>query len=837
MKRTGLRVAGIGFEAGEGSDCGLTGVGMGGNTFFRCTIPSPVPRSESIFRQGVAIRYFNCTFVEKSTDLMTGVLIAVLCAAIGGNICGMWLLRWWSRRNDLGIDDFSERIVASVPDMIFMIDERFRIRYIYNADPAKLLRPVEEMIGENFLDEVDPDFVGEVKKKIVEALETGAVTQTEYEITRTGGVLCFEGRFKRVRRNLVACFERNITERRCKDAAIRQSEKLLHAVLDDMPMPVIVKDIDDDLRYVFWNKCCEEQGAYRREEIIGKTDLEIYGAERGGRYRAVDRELIGGGKAFRAQETYVTPDGRRHASIVTKNVISNEVHHWLLATRWDISELIEVQHRLQEANRQMQLAFSAGAATPLTWDVESDVIELRFQEFRANNEGFFTDRRGMTSQEVLQYVRPDERNELAGFMEKLRSGDAESFATELHFDVTGRYENCYSIYLAVEQRNGQQKPVRFVGMIRDVTERKNSERRILEAKRNLERIQRMNQIILDNSNNGLAFIGPDFTVHWSNMGTYFKHPMAMRYTEGVCCYRHVRGLDAPCPGCVAHKAMHTRCMEMRETQVGEVYLRITASPVLTQDAGLTGVVLKFEDVTRERLVEQELRAAKEAAETSDRLKSMFLSNMSHEIRTPLNAILGFSSLLAETEDPDEKREFASIVGTNSDLLLQLINDILDISKIEAGTLEFYYDRVDVNELLRGLEVTSRRKLQHEGVVVEFTRSEPQCIVRTDANRLLQVLSNLVGNAMKFTERGSIRFGYTKEGPMLRFFVTDTGKGIPEEKRSEIFRRFVKLNGFVNGTGLGLAICRNLVHKLGGEIGVESVEGQGSTFWFTLPMEK
>lgn len=766
---------------------------------------------------------------------MTGYLIAALVLAVAGNIG--WMLVYHRRvghRSTAWKNDVAEMLLKSVPDMIFMVDGQLRILYIYNADSQKLSRPSKELIGNSVLDFVDPVFVEEVKQKIAEALESERVTSTEYAIAHTGCKVYYEGRFKRVHKNLVACFERDITERRRKNIAIQQSETLLHAILDNIPIPVMVKDIDDDLKYVFWNKCCEEQSGFHREEIVGKTDLEIYGPERGAQYRRIDREMIAGGQPYNAQEAFTTPDGKIHASIVNKHLISNDVHNWLLVARWDISELMETQSQLQEANRQMELAFSAAGTTPIVWDIVENDVHLKFTEFKTRNGGFFTDREGLKSEEILDYVRPDEREPLKALMDDLRSGRLESASTELHFDVTGHYESCYSVYLTVERRDDAATPVRITGLMLNITERKNYEQELVEAKQSIERIQRMNQLILNNSNNGLAYITPDFTVLWSNMGAYFKHPMAARYTEGVCCYRNLRGLDAPCPECVAHRAMQTRKMELRETQLDGTYIRITASPVFSQERNVSGVVLKFEDVTKERITEQELRAAKEAAETSDRLKSQFLSNMSHEIRTPLNAILGFSSLLAEVEDPDEKREFLSIVDANSELLLQLINDILDISKIEADMLEFFYGDVNVNELLCNLEATSRRKQQRSEVSVEFTDHLESCTVRTDANRLLQVLSNLVGNAMKFTERGSIRFGYNDQGDMLRFFVTDTGAGIPKEKLDEVFRRFVKLNGFAKGTGLGLAISRNIIHELGGEIGVESEEGKGSTFWFTLP---
>ena len=277
-------------------------------------------------------------------------------------------------------------------------------------------------------------------------------------------------------------------------------------------------------------------------------------------------------------------------------------------------------------------------------------------------------------------------------------------------------------------------------------------------------------------------------------------------------------------------------MEMQETYVtatGETRIVQTLKTLVPLEGRAPLIIGISWDITNMQNIEQELVQARIKAEQSDRLKTAFLANMSHEIRTPLNAIVGFSRLMTIADNAEDEKLYSDIINQNSEILLQLINDILDLAKIEAGTLEYIRYPMDLGELCRNVYEMHKDRVQ-TGVVLILDNKDTGLIINEDQNRIMQVVTNLITNAIKFTFKGEIRFGFEVREEYIDFYVKDTGMGISEEKIKMIFERFVKLNTFVQGTGLGLAICRVIVEKLGGEITAESKLNEGSTFRFTIP---
>ena len=360
-----------------------------------------------------------------------------------------------------------------------------------------------------------------------------------------------------------------------------------------------------------------------------------------------------------------------------------------------------------------------------------------------------------------------------------------------------------------------------------------------QVETSLQQSQRTMQKVLDNINANI-FVSDYDTLKVIFANKPFREE-AGEVPENAECWRMLNaGLENGCKHCPKPKLLDAN-RKFTGVHFWEDYNPVTKRWYTIQSMaikwldGRWAIMELATDITTRKQVELELIQAKEKAEESDRLKSAFLANMSHEIRTPLNAIVGFSSLLAETDEAELRHVYMSLVQENNELLLNLISDILDISKIEAGMIDLVMGRVDVPQLCREVIATFSHKKRDSAVELRFDENSPQIVIDADKNRIVQVLSNFLTNALKFTTKGSITLSYLLEDEsQVRFCVTDTGKGIPDEQKHEIFNRFVKLDSFVQGAGLGLSICQSLVNRMGGKIGVESREGEGSCFWFTHP---
>lgn len=369
------------------------------------------------------------------------------------------------------------------------------------------------------------------------------------------------------------------------------------------------------------------------------------------------------------------------------------------------------------------------------------------------------------------------------------------------------------------------------------TETVHSKKELHKSELRLMKLIRHNELVLNNTNSGLAYIANDYIVQWENISLCSRSLSYEAYKKGEPCYKTAHNRSTPCENCVMQRARKSGQVESIKFALNNGHtIEVFATPVYSSMGEIDGVVIRVDDVTERENMIAELEKARSRAEQSDKLKSAFLANMSHEIRTPLNAIVGFSDLLAVTDDAEDREEYSRIINTNNELLLKLINDILDLSKIESGSVELKYEKFDLAVYFDELATAMRRRVTNSEIRLKVVNPYTTCMVTLDKSRFAQILTNYVTNAIKYTPEGMIEMGYEEldEGMGIRIYVRDTGIGIQEDKKSKVFNRFEKLDEFAQGTGLGLSICKAIAEACGGRVGFESDYGKGSSFWAVLP---
>jgi len=384
----------------------------------------------------------------------------------------------------------------------------------------------------------------------------------------------------------------------------------------------------------------------------------------------------------------------------------------------------------------------------------------------------------------------------------------------------------------------------FTHIVKDITKRKQTETALLQAKKDWEDV-------FDSVTDAITIHDSEYNIIRSNKAgqALLKLP-EMEKQINMKCFSFFHGTNAPpvnCPSCNCWKSGLPGVFELFEPNLNRE-IEIRAIPIIDSSNKIAGLIHIVRDISERKLNEKELIKAKERAEESDRLKSAFLANMSHEIRTPMNGILGFAGLLKEPGlTGEEQQAYINIIEKSGARMLNIINDIVSISKIESGTMNIKVSDVNINEQIEFVYLQMSLGAEEKKLNLTFHKSltDKDSIVRTDKDKIDEILTNLVSNAIKYTDKGSISFGYiVKTDPLaveptvLEFYIKDTGIGIPEDKKTAIFERFIQADisdpMARHGAGLGLSISKAYVEMLGGKIWVESEVGEGSTFYFTLP---
>lgn len=606
---------------------------------------------------------------------------------------------------------------------------------------------------------------------------------------------------------------------------LQKRRQLQENILNSIPVSIHIKDVEDNFRYVFCND--ESKRLFGTDEE--KTTYDVMDADKVARIEKTDKEVFATGKSYFGLEHIELKDGRCYDTLVRKSIIYENNKRLLLNVRWDQSLQNDLERRAKVLDISME------TMNAYTWFYEPDKDKISFGEG--------SDKIGQdasqydTLKKFIHFIHPEERQLFWNSIQSLIRHEIDQWNVEYRADLNqdGIYE-WWQTRGMIETTVRDDIPYTYIfGMTLNIDEHKQSELTLLKNKEELNQLVLQNEMILNNTNSGLAYITTDYKVQWENVSVCSASLSYEAYKKGEYCYRSAYGRNTPCEDCVMKRALRSRQMEqMKYTFENGNTVEIFATPVFGKNSSMEGIVIRVDDVTEREQMIQELQDAKALAEQSDKLKSAFLANMSHEIRTPLNAIVGFSGLLAETLSAEEKEEYLKIIQVNNDLLLKLISDILDLSKIEAGTVELKYEDFDFSGYFDDMAVSMKQRVTNPQVRLIANNPYPVCKVRLDKNRVAQIITNYVTNAIKYTPEGFIEMGYglAKEG--IRLYVKDSGIGIPDEKKYKVFHRFEKLDEFAQGTGLGLSICKAIAESMGGTVGYESRYGEGSHFWATLP---
>lgn len=501
------------------------------------------------------------------------------------------------------------------------------------------------------------------------------------------------------------------------------------------------------------------------------------------------------------------------------------IGHILLAN--DMTSEKEVEFRTEESKKNLEMAMKAANMASWVYDVSKNVFNPLYGQTVA--------RQDMPMEEILDILHPLDRTPLTRLFSQLIDNEVEQGQMTLRF--YNEQEKMYRYYESRMRLSSEHRgKLQIIGTQMDITEK-------LQMTKKAQDLTAKRELAMKVSN----IVHWDFDVRTQTFESYndpindyrsektitpedylnATHPNDVDYVRRYM--EHMfRGID---------KDFNVKYRSKTKWDDEWQTLLVTGIQV---ERDKEGHVIRYTGITInntkwEKMIQQ-LKELKEKAELSDRLKSAFLANMSHEIRTPLNAIVGFSELMVTCNDPGEKEEYINIIQSNNELLLRLINDILDLSKIESGIIERRKENFNLTKVCSELFTTIRAKMTNLNVKLRLDDSNPDCWVLLDRNRLKQVWMNFLSNAIKCTKSGYIKIGYTIERGGLRIYVEDTGIGIPEDLHDKVFTRFEKLNEFSQGTGLGLTISRAIVEAAGGEVSFTSTHGVGSTFWAWLPLD-
>lgn len=724
-------------------------------------------------------------------------------------------------------NDRMMKLLGTMPDMAIVFDSNLKIIDIVNPLKQVLFetRP-EDLIGVNISDMINvyaiSRFVADMlSEKIMDTQKTNRIHTFTYEYLKEGETYYIKARIVPFGKGQVICFAHDVTAYVIAENEIVRLKTFLQSIMDNLPVGLFIKDVTNQYRYLFYNNKVSEFYEEEFGVVIGKNDFET-NDQNAERNRMEDEMVLGCDEPVSFDRVFADKEtGQiKRWGIATKTKLTDrEGRKYIIATVVDTTDIRKNELELDNIRQELSIALDAGSMSAWCYDVER-------KEFASLYRNTLSDS-GLTYEEALEMANPEDRLKYQNFIEELSSGRREKSKEIFRFKRNGEY-GWYETYAIGLESDKTGKITQIIGTEKNITGEMQQLQELEENKLKLEFTLEAAQIISWEYNvDTRSFNSPRSTVFEEPIIPLEKY-ISFVNPEDVPLFIHA--LDDLASGNTEVMDVQIR---IRTSRFGDRWFEMHSVAYGRDENGQAHRLIGLRRDITDLKMTNELIRLRDKAEESNRLKSAFLANMSHEIRTPLNAIVGFSNLIAQAEEPDEIGEYVKIIEMNNELLLQLINDILDLSKIEAGQLDFNYTNVNLGEVYQNLYQVFLSRIK-DGVKLICNLPAENCIIHSEKNRLMQVISNFLSNACKYTFEGTITMGYERFDDKLRFYVTDTGKGISADNVPHVFDRFAKFDSFVQGTGLGLSICESIIESLGGQIGVESEVGIGSTFWFILP---
>ncbi len=636
--------------------------------------------------------------------------------------------------------------------------------------------------------------------------------------------------------NLMEDLKTEIKERKLVEINLKNERNLLRTLIDKLPATIY--SMDEEGRKRFSNKADLEIIGFKSEdEVLGKTDLEMFPGEEGKRFYEDSMNVMSSGKPkVDVEEKFVDINGNtRYLNTCQYPLydINNKISG-LVGIGHDITERKKAEAKLQESEEKYRLLIENQGEGIAVVDLEENFVFSN----PAAEQMFGVDMGDLVGRNLLDFISEDGKNEIRNETQKRTAGAKSTYEIDIIRPDGGKRT---ILNTATPQYDKEGKHTGTFGVFRDITDRKLMEQKVIESEtyyRTLIDISPDGIVTCDLEGNisygsikALEIFGipPDSEV----IGTSILKWVSPDYSQSVM----ERILDI----LSGNIAPETREYKLRKYDKSVFWGELSSSPLTDKKGSPTGLLIVCRDISDRKKAESDLIRAKDKAEESDRLKTAFLHNISHEIRTPMNAIIGFSSLLNEPGvDAESQRSFLEIISNSSNHLLTIVSDIIEISNVEAGLLKLSQDEVNLNSMLNKLLTQFAPKAAEKGIEFSLENILPERIlnIKTDANKLTQILTNLLSNAFKFTAQGKIAFGCKHKNDILEFYVSDTGIGISQNQHTLIFDRFCQVENSVSrqyeGTGLGLSIAKAYTELMGGRIWLNSEKGSGSVFYFTIP---